>query len=610
MSELFPYERFREGQKESIEDIYERFRGGAKTIIFRAPTGFGKTSVAIASMLTDPPIIHSVRTRNEVQPVIRDLRKLYIRRRGFAYSFIFSAHRMCPLLREKNIDPEDFWLSCQLLRSLGKCPYYSNTRKISSEEVFYVVSQEDLPNKIITRIINELNACPFFSLSKLANESSYVVATYPYAMDPELFGVVFEEKDPSEYSLVIDEAHMLTIPSRVFSEDFSTRDIDRSIDEVNLYLGRGNLITELLMRLRELATKKSVSNQLRHISREEVGLDPQIIDILTQSALEVKRRIFMELLESRGIEQAVSKRVRLVKIATALSLLNDPRYEMFSLRESDDKVMIQVSAVDHSVIGEVLGVYKKILMMSGTPPTAELVRELIGLENVDYVDALNHLSWKPQDNMAIIIVTELSSRFQSRGEIMYRLYAKYIEVFREINGLKIIVYPSYDFMRNIISCLSSLENDFVENPKTTYEEANEYVVRNPNSILHIVAGGKISEGVEFVREGASLVKGVFVAGVPYPQPDDYMNILVEKGSKKLSKDLFREILFNNEAYIRTMQAIGRSVRSSVDRALIVLGDRRFMSDKLRSSLDIKRFGVARNIDQFISMINKISDEYL
>jgi len=610
MAELFPYERFREGQRESIDAIYKKFKEGSKTIIFKAPTGFGKTSVAIASMLTDPPVIHSVRTRNEVQPVLRDLRRLYSRRRGFSYSFIYSAHRMCPLLRDKNMDPEDFWLSCQLLRSLGKCEFYNNAKKISSEEVFYIVSQEDYPERITSRIFRELGACPFFSLAKLAEESSYLVVTYPYAMDLELFNTILETRDPSEYSLVIDEAHMLTIPSRIFSEEFNIADIEKSIEEVRKYLGEKEFVINILKKTLDIAMKRSVSNQLKYISRLEVGLDPQIIDIITQSAVEIKRIVFMELFESRGVEYAVSKRVRLVRVASALNLLNDPRFEMFVLRESGDKVLIQVSAVDHSVIGDVLSRYKRILMMSGTPPTKEFAEDLIGLDKVDQVNAHEYISWRPQDNMAVIVATELSSRYTYRGELMYRLYSRYIDIFKRISGLKVIVYPSYDFMSNILTYLSSTEKDFVENQKTTFEEVNEYVTNNPSASIHIVAGGKISEGIEFVRNGASLVRGVFVAGVPYPQPDDYMNILIERGSRKISKEIFRELLFNNEAYIRTMQAIGRSVRGINDRAVVVLGDRRFMSSKLRGLLGLERFGVARNMDQFITFINRLSEEFL
>ena len=609
MSELFPHESFREGQLESINEILEKFRERNKIVIFKAPTGFGKTSVAIASMLTDPPVIHSVRTRNEIQPVIRDLKKLFDKRRGFAYSFIFSAHRMCPLLRSENIDPEDFWLSCSLLRSLGKCEFYRNSEKISPEEVFYIVSQEILPERAVRRLVHELNTCPFFSLAKLAEASSYVVATYPYALDPELFGVIFESRDQSEYSLVIDEAHMLSIPSRVFSEEFSSRDIEKAVEEIEIYVPEAIEAIQLLQRLKEISEKKAVSNQLRIIRREEVSLDPYSIDLVAQTAAEVKKRVFIELLESRGVESAVSKRVRVVKISSALYLLKDPRFEIFATRDNSDKVLVQVSAVDHSVIKDSLSGYKKILMMSGTPPTREFVARLIDINEVDSVDALSYLSWKPQDNMAVIIATELSSRYIYRGELMYRLYASYINKFKDVEGLKLIVYPSYDFMRNVLSYLS-IENDLVETSRTTLEEILQSISRDHDKTIHVVAGGKISEGIEFVRESRSLVKGVFIAGVPYPQPDDYMNELINRGSRKINREVFRDLVITNEAYIRTMQAIGRSVRSELDKALIILGDRRFMSSKLRNALGLERFGVARDLEQFSLLIKRVSEEFL
>ncbi|PWV36580.1 MAG: ATP-dependent DNA helicase, partial [Desulfurococcaceae archaeon] len=63
--EFFPYESFRPGQREVLKRIREEI-GLSRLLVLRAPTGFGKTAVAIATGMMRSPAIHSVRTRNEI----------------------------------------------------------------------------------------------------------------------------------------------------------------------------------------------------------------------------------------------------------------------------------------------------------------------------------------------------------------------------------------------------------------------------------------------------------------------------------------------------------------------------------------------------------------
>ncbi|MEZ0290341.1 MAG: ATP-dependent DNA helicase [Sulfolobales archaeon] len=612
MSELFPYERFREGQRESIESILKSYREGGKHVLFKAPTGFGKTGVAIATMLADPPVIHSVRTRNEIQPVLRDLKLLYEKRRkSFSYSFIFSAHRMCPLLKSENVDPEDFWLSCQILRVMNRCPYFDNLRRVSPEEVFDILSEETIPERVVTRISRELETCPFFALSKLARESSYVVVTYPYALDPDLFSTIFEERDLSDFSLVLDEAHIVTMPSRVYSDDFRIRDLVHSLEEISRWVGGLKSVEEFINRLIITARKRATPNTTRIIRREELGIDEDIISSIEYTAIDIKRRVLLELIESRGVREAVSKRVYISRVASVLSMLRDSRYEMFVEHDPSENHVIRVAAVDYSVIGEVLERYKKTLLMSGTPPTLDFTRKLIGLERVSGVNALELTSWNPLDSLAVIIVSELTSKYELRSDVMYRAYAEYIKAVRDmIRGVKMIVYPSYDFMKSVIRYIEDLESDLVETQETTFSDFLERVLSARDLAMHIVAGGKIAEGIEFVENTVSLVKAVFIAGVPYPQPDDYVNELIRRGSARISDIEFRDFIMNNEAYIRTAQAIGRAVRGPSDRALVVLGDRRFLSRKLRGLLELNRFRIVKNLSEFRQTVDLVSREFI
>lgn len=559
------------------------------------------------------PVVHSVRTRNEVYPVLRDLRMLYEKRRGPVYTFIYAAHRMCPLVRERAglVDPEDFWVGCQILRAYGRCEYFKRLREVSDEDVLEVVVRGDLPEEIVSGLSREARVCPFFALARLAERAEYVVATYPYVLDPSLQDIVFGEREVSDYSVVVDEAHMLTIPSRVFSDDFSQRDVRRAVEEVRRWLGGLSSVEELLSRIEKAIAEKSREGYMKRVSRDEVGVDESSLDILGEAAVEVKKRVFTEIMESRGVEEALSKRVYLVRVFSVLSMLRDPRYELFVTREPPGEGLARVAAVDYSVVGESLSRFRKILLMSGTPPSPEFFRDLVGIGSVSLVDTREFTSWRPTDSMAVVVATELSSRYEERRDPMYRLYAEYIDVFRRhVGGVKLVVYPSYDFMKRVLAYLETGEEDYVEGRGSSYEEAQREVLGGRRTTLHVVAGGKMSEGVEFVEDGRSLVKAVFIAGVPYPQPDDYLEELVRRAPPSLSRDVFRRSVLLNEAYVRASQAIGRSVRGPGDRALVVLGDRRFMSRELRELMGLGRIGVARDKSEFREMVRRVSEEYL
>lgn len=603
--EFFPHPVFRPGQREVLSRIRDA-SASSRILVFRAPTGFGKTSVGISFGLMRPPCVHSVRTRNEISPVLRDLRALSGRVRGLSFSFIHSAHAMCPLLRDRRIDAEDFWLNCQLLRESGACGYYLRSLSVSEEDVEEVLRSSGSHVEAVRRISGDLGACPFFSLARLARSSDYVVLTYPYVFSQDLFSTVFPEEDPRGFSAVIDEAHFVTRPSSIFSSEVSAARIRAAVAEIRSLLGGDPFSEGLLERVAALVERGASDERLRKIPRDLLGLGEDVIEHILDRALEVKRRLVGRALARGSPSEAAGRRASIVKVALTLALLEDRRFELFARRGEGGAVAV-AAAVDHSVVSEALSRYGSALLMSGTPPPAGYVEKVLGLGGVSYVDALELGAWSPYSNMAVILASQLTSRYSERGDQIYSLYTSYIEAFdRALEGVKMIVYPSYSFMENVVSRMGN--RGFVERRGTTVEELAAAV--EGEGLLHVVAGGKLSEGIELTSSGRSLVTGVFIAGVPYPQKDDYVEENVARLSTKIPEEEAWDYTYNMEAAIKTLQAAGRAVRSEKDKAVIVLGDRRFMARPLRRYLALRIGAIARNLREFGELLEKASEEFL
>ncbi|MDW7969951.1 MAG: helicase C-terminal domain-containing protein [Sulfolobales archaeon] len=572
----------------------------------KAPTGFGKTSVAISLGVSRSPAIHSVRTRNEITPVLRDLNLLRRKTQNLRFSFIHSAHNMCPLIKVEAVDAEDFWLNCYFLRDLGKCDYFEASKGVEAHDVMLVVSDCENHVEVIGKLVRKLRSCPYFSLIRLALQSNYVVVTYPYVFNPELFENVFQEREMSEFTLIVDESHMFVDPSTIYSYEVPDHNVRLAINELIRYLGGDERLEGFLRTLLEIVNSRSTSRGLRIIGNYELGLDEELINYLAIKALEIKKVVLNELLRRDEATSAIiGSKVAIIKVATLLSRLVDERFKLFTYRYGDRNYLIS-TAVDHSVIKDVLSAYKYVVMMSGTPPPKEFIERVVGLKEVAYVDALELGARSPYENIAVLLTTQLTSKFEVRSEDMYELYSRYIEVVDDlVNGVKLVVYPSYEFMGNVVKYVNK---GFIERRDTSIDELVENI--RGDEVVHAVAGGKLCEGIELTRAGRSLIKCVFVAGVPYPQEDDYVLELMRRLAQKVPISEGKDYLYNLNASIKTMQSIGRSVRSDVDYAIAVLGDRRFLFRNLRKYLGFKSFKLVKDLDEFANNVSKLVSEFL
>lgn len=609
----FPYDRWRPGQRETAESLAEAIKNG-NVFVLSAPTGFGKTAAIIYGLLKAEAdkVLYLVRTRNEIIPVLRELQRFRVDKAVF----LFSARRMCPLLEAETVDIEDFWSTCKILRLQGECRYYNGIANIDVDDIEEVIVKSSSPFQAI-KLLGRLGLCPFFALKMLIGRSVFIVATYPYLFNKDIFTSTFEPLTYEDFHIVIDEAHSLLSIQSILEARLSQEDIRYALEEIKKY----NLPVDVQRRLEKL--HRIVSNfvlKSRGLQRVDLEQLREIMDepgLWSDVAFEIRVARLREILESNSKKIVV--RLGTTKIERFASLLfQDGVGTYVSVNSKGSKILIVTPLEPCTVTSEPLSRAKSVILSSGTMLPGDYIRNILcikGKSIVVYDVEDRHMEASSFATRYTIVTLELTSKYLFRSNEMYTLYAQYIiEAYRLLRKSMLVVYPSYEFMSSIVRSLRNLAryeplNLLVEDRDTVLDNVVDHVKKR-KTLINAVAGGKLTEGVEFLGEDySSLIGLVFIAGLPYPQPDDYLEDQLKALSSRLGIMNAKNYLYDVFAVIRTRQSIGRAQRSPKDRVIVVLGDYRFLRKNIREQLRIPINKAVSNIAEYVTIIARVAEQF-
>ncbi|MEM1693969.1 MAG: helicase C-terminal domain-containing protein [Ignisphaera sp.] len=139
-----------------------------------------------------------------------------------------------------------------------------------------------------------------------------------------------------------------------------------------------------------------------------------------------------------------------------------------------------------------------------------------------------------EPRVRLAVDTDLTSRYEDRGEDTYTGYARKLSQYVRNDTGNLAVFPSTDFMLEVLKRLSIVD-------RVVTEPVNQEV--KPGYVLVDVAGGRYTEGLNIKGIG-----NVIVCGMPYPEPNPLLDLI----AKTYNCDLYTYI-----AIMRTVQAIGR-----------------------------------------------------
>ncbi|ARM76371.1 helicase C-terminal domain-containing protein [Acidianus manzaensis] len=226
----------------------------------------------------------------------------------------------------------------------------------------------------------------------------------------------------------------------------------------------------------------------------------------------------------------------------------------------DDK-KYRMKPIDPSYLLRKLDGYQWI-MMSGTMFSDDYIQNVLHLSNYERISAK---PFEPNIQYYLYDDEKLNYNFSKRDG----LTQKTVEVVKRLkaeDGITLIVVSSYQMAEWFKGVA-----DYIETPKTKLDEVKK------RGLIVAVARGKITEGVEFVENGRSLIRRVIIVNLPYPQTNDpYFRDVVDYVTKVWGQKTMWKLM-NEIAYITVRQAIGRAVRGPQDKAEVYFLDIRFRS---------------------------------
>jgi len=215
--------------------------------------------------------------------------------------------------------------------------------------------------------------------------------------------------------------------------------------------------------------------------------------------------------------------------------------------------------------------------MSGTLKPLQEFRESIGLpKDARLADIPSPF---PLENRLVLFVDDVTTRhddIERDGRMIERIAERISELVSEIHRSTIVFYPSYALMQRIADqTRASAEGRSVYFEKRAMDQGDfmkvvsDFKLTKGGSLLHAIAGGRVSEGIDFPGEEMELA---ILAGIPYPKPT----------AKQRALEHFCELRFGNgwdhavkaPTARKLQQAIGRLIRSETDRGVAVILDKR------------------------------------
>lgn len=579
IEEIWPYKVWRHGQFEIARRTYEAISRG-ECLLINYPTGAGKTAAVLAgaipaAMSEKARIIFLVRTKTQFQAPLRELR-LMTQRHALDAVFLRSKRDLCLIKGVSLLPYDEFIRFCSELTSNGLCPYYRAAKRAEIAMTGILSCKEVLTKSV------EVGACPYEVARASLKNSQIIVAAYNYIFDQDLRRIFLADAclRLEDAVLIVDEAHNIPYSLvNLLSRQISEKAVKAARREVRHFLPepyRSSLEKELTILL-------AWFRKLRTIVAKSGGeLEIEFSDIVAIASNAAVMKEVVPLIESR-----LNHVSYLRNVASFLSSISVHKVGYSTVASMDEGELTLKHLCIHPAkeVSPVFAKAKSVILMSGTLPPRDYLVSMVGLEEERVNEVRFQISWA--SNVRATVLSGISSRYLERSSVMYKSMGRVIdELYENLKyGVALVVVPSYSMAKTLRAHLHS-EPIFVEKETTKLNDVLALVKGKEKLLIICAAWGKLVEGVELKLNNTSLVKLVVIAGLPVPQPSIINKKLAEIAKYKLgdSETAWR-LVFMVPAAVKVAQAIGRGIRSELDKVAVAILDERALENPVKGYLE-------------------------
>ena len=584
---LFPFDRVRASQAAFLADARRSIADG-KHLVAHAPTGLGKTAVALAAGLEAclPKgflVLFLTSKQSQHRIAIETLERMEGRGARLRVVDVIGKHAMC-LQPNAPRGGRAFHAFCDLKVSSRSCSYYATPCADAAAEI----RERPLHVQDLIRVSERHGTCPHKAALEAAKDAQIVVCDYNYVFS-DLQGRIFARigRRLDEVVLIVDEAHNL--PDRIRSQrcgDLTLFGAMRAAKEAREVDPR--LAAELQ------AVAQSLQVRLRSVRREtRVARDflDEVLDAASSGGPHLRSGDLAA--DSARAGEALVRFGRptiLLEVASFFRMWDEREEAVLRLAEGGAEKRIAYRLLDASILSRpVFHAVHASVVMSGTLHPATMYADLLGLEPSRRV-LRAYASPFPPENRLLLVTPKVTTAYGRRDERMYRAIAEELaRVAAAVAGNVAAFFPSYDLLGRVLACVrwSSMPKDvLVERQawgKAERDHALQWLREHAavGGFLAGVLGGGLSEGVDYRN---NLLGAVCIVGLPLRPPTLEVDALRAYYAAKFGSEKGYEYAVVYPALNKVLQAAGRPIRGEKDRAVIVLMDRRYLEPRYAAGM--------------------------
>ena len=554
----FPFDAYREGQRDMAAAVYMAMRDHANAVI-EAPTGIGKTAAALFGALKalgkgHVTAIFYLTARTTGRKAAEDALDL-MRAGGLTLRSvtITAKEKVCPMEKAD-------CMGCQLAAG-----YYDRRRDALRE----ALSMQRLDADAILDLSRAHALCPFELSLDISEIADVVICDYNYVFDPKVrLRRYFDGK--SRAGLLVDEAHNLADRARdMLSAELSGTKAAAVLSMVRQFEGpdspMGSLLAELLAALEDEDAESECSSDM------------------PQSIVEAARRFAEIAGELEPVEPELVDFVYEVQWFARVSRQFDPDTYRALIAPGGKYLTVRLRCFDPSAyLRKVLSRVGGCALFSATLAPMEYYAALLGADGeADTVLRLE--SPFPRENLYVArmpVAVGMKDRERTLNAVCQVIRA----MAQAKPGNYLACFPSYAYMTQAFRHYRLLwpNDDVVCQRSGMGERARlEFIERfqpAPRSSLvgFVVLGGVFAEGVDLPEDRLS---GAAIVSTGIPQPSAELELLSEQMDDGDGGGY-------DAAYVypglrRVLQAAGRVIRTESDRGVVLLMDVRYRQEKYR-----------------------------